>query len=429
MCRSDEMETIFTWKGLPTFCNVLHETREQALRTERAVMQLVSCLQCGFIHNAAFEPEKVHYGPHYGNPLSASPHFCRYATGIAEELIQRYRLHDQEIIEIGCGDGYFLGLLCDIGRNRGIGFDPSYDPHGALPDRDASDVRIVADTYSQRHAQYHPAMVCCRHVLEHIHDPLGFLLELRRTLDAQKECIVFFEVPDARHTFLRGAVWDILYEHCNYFTSESLRWVFERAGFQVIRIDERYASQFLTIEARPSSVTKEHEGQTGEPTNMQNQLADFQSLFRDIVNSWQARIAAWQEHCRRIVLWGAGTKGVTLLNVLGLSHERLEHVVDVHPGKQGKFVPGTGQEIIAPESLAVHQPDTVVVMNPLYLQEIRDMARRYTKTVTFVAASDPRRALPVACDVGRAEPASVLNESAREGTCQSEAFRSRGRRR
>lgn len=397
VCGGEKVTPIFTWERVPVFCNVLHETREQALRAERAAMRLVLCHQCGFIHNAAFEPQKTPYGPHYGNPLSASPHFREYATRVAGELIQKYSLHGKEIIEIGCGDGYFLRLLCDIGPNRGIGFDPSYDPRSASADPDASGVRIVADTYSQRHGQYHPALVCCRHVLEHIHDPLGFLKELRRMLTGRNECIVFFEVPDARHTFLWGAIWDILYEHCNYFTRESLEWVFEAAGFEVIQSRERYEGQFLTIEARPAPVAKSHGERADESGDMQSQCAEFQGLFQRTVDSWRTRIADWHKRRRQIAAWGAGTKGTTFLNVLALSHDVLEYVVDIHPRKQGKFIPGTGQEIIGPPSLARHRPDTIIVMNPLYLREIRGIAGRYLTDVTFVVASDSVCSAPAAC--------------------------------
>jgi hypothetical protein len=41
-------------------------------------------------------------------------------------LIERYDLYGKDIIEIGCGQGEFLTLLCELGGNRGVGFDPAY---------------------------------------------------------------------------------------------------------------------------------------------------------------------------------------------------------------------------------------------------------------------------------------------------------------
>ena len=46
-------------------------------------------------------------------------------------------------------------------------------------------------------------------------------------------------------------------------------------------------------------------------------------------------------------------------------------VVDINPHKHGKFLAGTGHEIVAPEALARIRPDCVVIMNRIYSDEIR----------------------------------------------------------
>jgi len=47
--------------------------------------------------------------------------------------------------------------------------------------------------------------------------------------------------------------------------------------------------------------------------------------------------------------------------------------VDINPRKQGMYVAGTGQKIVPPEFLRDYQPDVVIVMNPIYEGEIRQM--------------------------------------------------------
>ena len=44
--------------------------------------------------------------------------------------------------------------------------------------------------------------------------------------------------------------------------------------------------------------------------------------------------------------------------------------MDINPHKHGKFMPGTGQQIVAPEFLREYAPDLVIVMNPVYAGEI-----------------------------------------------------------
>ena len=51
-------------------------------------------------------------------------------------------------------------------------------------------------------------------------------------------------------------------------------------------------------------------------------------------------------------------------------------VIDINAAKQGSFLPGSGLPIVAPERPSDLDPDLVIAMNPIYLDEIRrDLAR------------------------------------------------------
>ncbi len=102
---------------------------------------------------------------------------------------------------------------------------------------------------------------------------------------------------------------------------------------------------------------------------------------RSDVEAFRAGIQAKHDGLRRdlaqvhdgggkAVLWGSGSKAVSYLTTLGIKDE-LEYVVDINPHKHGKFLAGSGQEIVSPEFLREYRPDAVIVMNPIYLDEIR----------------------------------------------------------
>ena len=78
---------------------------------------------------------------------------------------------------------------------------------------------------------------------------------------------------------------------------------------------------------------------------------------------------------KKIVLWGAGSKGVTFLNILNITNQ-VRHVVDINPRKHGKYIAGTGQEIVHTEFLKSYKPDYIVVMNPIYLNEVQQYANK-----------------------------------------------------
>jgi hypothetical protein len=77
---------------------------------------------------------------------------------------------------------------------------------------------------------------------------------------------------------------------------------------------------------------------------------------------------------KRAVLWGAGARGDTFLNAIGIAEE-IPMVVDLNPRKWGKHMAGTGQPIHSPEDLKSQPPDVVVIANEIYLEEIRGSLR------------------------------------------------------
>ena len=72
---------------------------------------------------------------------------------------------------------------------------------------------------------------------------------------------------------------------------------------------------------------------------------------------------------KTVAFWGAGSKGVTFLNLVPGARS-IRPVVDLNPRKQGMFVAGTGQLIVSPEALADYSPEIVIVLNPAYRSEI-----------------------------------------------------------
>jgi threonine dehydrogenase-like Zn-dependent dehydrogenase len=77
---------------------------------------------------------------------------------------------------------------------------------------------------------------------------------------------------------------------------------------------------------------------------------------------------------RRVVVWGAGSKGVSFLNIFK-NHGVIEFAVDINPNKIDKYIAGAGQRIVHPDFLKDYRPDNVIVLNQIYADEIRDRLR------------------------------------------------------
>lgn len=337
---------------LPVFCNVLWPSRDEALTAPRGDIRLVSCERCGMLWNAAFDPELVRYSPEYENSLHHSPAFQRFAEDLAMRLVDRYELHGKAVVDVGCGGGDFLRLLCAGTGNRGVGYDPSFP--GRPDPRD--NPSFVRGYYSGEPADF----LACRHVLEHVEAPDELLGSLA------PDATVYFEMPDGGYMLREAAIWDLIYEHPNYFTAPALRHLFEGAGYGVLDLDSSFGGQYLYIEAARGR-DGHHGG--GTSADLAPLVAGFGRAFADKLGAWDVRLGELLAGGRRVAVWGAGSKGVTFLNLVEGGAE-VSAVVDLNPRKHGRFVPGTGQEITGPGSLPGSGVDLVLAMNRLYVDEI-----------------------------------------------------------
>jgi hypothetical protein len=111
----------------------------------------------------------------------------------------------------------------------------------------------------------------------------------------------------------------------------------------------------------------------------------FRESLHETAARWRDRIGAERAAGRRTVIWGAGSKGVAFLVTLGVGHA-VEAAVDINPFKQGMYLAGTGHEVRAPEDLRAAPPDLVVVMNAIYVDEVRAQLHALGLAAEVVAA-------------------------------------------
>jgi SAM-dependent methyltransferase len=364
------MQVFYEVEQVPVHSVLLLDTREEAINYPKGTIALGFCANCGFISNIAFDPTLHEYSSRYEETQGFSPTFNAFHRALADRLITRYDLHDKDIIEIGCGKGEFLTLLCEMGNNRGVGFDPAY-----ISERNTSSAKdrmtFIKDFYSEKYTSYQGDFVCCKMTLEHIPDTAEFVSMVRRSIGDRSDTTVFFQIPDTVRILEDLGFWDIYYEHCSYFSPGSLARLFQQCGFDVTDIWTDYGDQYLMIEARPGH------GSIAPgllPDNdleeLTRQVNSFTQRYDQLQARWKAYMQDIKQRGQRAVLWGSGSKGVAFLTTLGIWDE-IEYTVDINPHKHNMYMAGTGQRIVAPDFLRDYQPDVVIIMNPVYRQEIQ----------------------------------------------------------
>ncbi len=367
-CGRPDPQPFYRLEDIPISSCVLLDSRAEAVGFPRGDLELCFCDACGFIQNGLFDPDLLDYTQDYEESQGFSPTFEVFAQGLVDRLIERYGVRGKTVFEIGCGKGDFLSLICKTGDNRGLGIDPGFREGRLAPDVDA---KVISAFFAEPAAELTGDLICCRHTLEHIQPVGDFVNLVRQSAQQQAGSVAFFEVPDTSRILIEGAFWDIYYEHCSYFTLGSLGRLFRASGFDLLSLRTGYDDQYLLLEAsaRDTETVVESLGE--------DDLAEVGSRVRSFVEATQTAIRGWDQRLedaaaakKKVVIWGASSKGVAFLTSLETG-DTVEYAVDINPYKQGRFMPGAGQEIVGPGFLKDYRPDLVVAMNSIYVEEIR----------------------------------------------------------
>jgi hypothetical protein len=384
VCGSLDTSVIAEVRGVPVHTTVLWQSRAEAQDAPTGDIDLTFCLTCGHLFNPLFEAGRTEYTQAYENSLHFSPLFQTYAEGLADRLVARYGLAGKDVLEIGSGKGDFLALMVQRGAGRGIGYDPSFVPGMAHQELiDSGRMTVVREFFTPSSSRHEADLMVCRQVLEHIERPVPFLSDIRRGIPEGRATVLFFEVPNAMSPLRDMDVWTLIYEHCGFYTPQSLGRLFRLSGFDVLSLDELYEGIFLGVEARPGGsptggrlpgVSGAGPGVPGaEPEQGMSDLValveQFRRRFDQKVTHWRNTLRNLQDAGKRVVVWGGGARGVTFLNLVDTGRT-VRYVVDVNPRKAGTFVAGTGQQVVLPSALPSYRPDIVVLMNPIYRQEV-----------------------------------------------------------
>ncbi|MHA7829031.1 MAG: class I SAM-dependent methyltransferase [Roseovarius sp.] len=346
---------------------MLLDTAEEALSYPQGELTLTLCRGCGFLFNSTFNATLVDYASTTEESQHFSGTFNRFASSLAAEITERQDLNGQLVLEIGCGKGDFLSDLVRRSGARAIGVDPGFIPERLKGDHHHM-IRFLREYFDPSRIDETPDLIVCRHTLEHIPEVGRFMQDVVSVTREEGDVQIMFETPDVARVLTEGAFWDIYHEHCSYFTIGSHARLFRSVGLDVTQSYLGYDDQYIIQYAEPGS---------GPSRPEEDDLATILSLcdsFPEKVAEtrayWTEKVRTAQQKGRKTAIWGGGSKGVAFLTTNGLRDE-VTYVVDINVHKQGKFMPGTGHVVSAPEALRNDPPDLVVVMNPIYVTEVR----------------------------------------------------------
>lgn len=360
-CGNASLSPPLLWKAQPVILNYRFPTPERACGVPRRDMDIHQCLRCGLIFNSTVDVSVIPYDELYENSQVSSAVFLEFMQTTARRLTDAYHLGNGLVFEVGCGKGGFLRIVCATAGARGIGYDTSCEETDGVE----KDGLCFHKRYATVHdVPHHTDLIVCRHVVEHIPQIGEFMKMLADFSRAGGGSAVYIETPRWEWIVENECFWDVFYEHCNYFSMPTLRYLAEQAGMEVLEHLPVFNGQYQALEVRhcENMAAPDSPGLQPEYT-----LEVFSSAVQKSYERLENRLIQ-AGAAQGWAIWGAGAKGVSLANAFPSMPPRM--VVDSNPAKQGSFIPGTDIPVVSPDDSRLNGIPVVLIANPNYAQEI-----------------------------------------------------------
>lgn len=340
-------------------------------------LQLAVCTGCWLVQLLEVVDHQTLFGTGYSFYSSASPPLSAYHQQYATQVIaENLKLINRPVVEIGCNDGDLLRHFNKHGR-LALGVDPAAGPANIACERGLDVINqpfsaelareVILDRFGSA------GIVIANHVLAHVEDVSDVLEGISLILDP--DGVAYIEVqylPD----LLTNNAFDLVYhEHRNFFTLSSLSKAAARWGLTPVsaQLTSRQGGSLRAKLVRtrervdPSvgmiRISERWLQDKGAYSGTQGRVDRIRDRLREIL--WD-----FQDEGGKMIGYGAPAKATTLLNFCGIGSGLLDCVVDSTPAKQGRYIPGTGLQIIAPDQVDLRDYSAALLLSWNYADVI-----------------------------------------------------------
>ncbi|PIT73918.1 class I SAM-dependent methyltransferase [Limnohabitans sp. G3-2] len=346
VCSQPSLSIVMSVPNVPR--NIQRLFSFDDLHLDRAInLEVLGCSRCGFV-----QIEPLLEDEYYDDYLMTTTHsrqMQQYQARQARDFVQRFGLVGKSVKEIGCGDGSYLDHLRDAGAVVS-GLEPSMRFRELAVGRGYEVESGYVDAQRQLEGGPYDGFVT-RQVLEHVPDIHGFLTGIR--LNLKPGAVGLIEVPSLEKALIDRRFYDFFPDHVNYFSLRSLRLALEMNGFDVVDLHHdmlgEYNVALVTVADSPSF------------DRVATTVSTLGKELREI-------IAQYRSQGKKVAMWGAGGKGLSVMAAAGI--QDLDLLVDGDPHKQGLFTPVSHLKVEAPSILANGDFAAVVITAMAYRNEI-----------------------------------------------------------
>ena len=363
----------------------------------KAPLELVLCQNCRLLQLKHTVPADAMYKTYWYR--SGTNQTMRTALAdIANKAEQLIHLQAGEaVLDIGCNDGTLLSSYQTPGTHK-IGCDPAENLAGCS--RKVADSMLVeffaADTFFREPGleNVRPRIVTSIAMFYDLEEPHKFVADIKRVMHPDGLWIV--QMSYLPSMLKLNDFGNICHEHLEYYSLHSFEYLLNLHDFDLVDVelnDVNGGSFRAYIRNRTAdkgsfgdegyrrAANERIDGLREEEIKLKLHKVEPYREFAARVEGVKLNICRFVkenvEQKKKVYVYGASTKGNTMLQYFGLDHSLIGAAAEKNPDKWGKVTVGTRIPIVSEEEARAARPDYFLVLPWHFVEEFKAREKDY----------------------------------------------------
>lgn len=367
-CSSKSLKKLYSL-GNQYLTGIFPQKKSQLV--PKGELSMVICNKCSLLQLENSFNVNVMYGENYGYLSSLNPHMIKHLKIKSEKLKKISNLGNQEtVIDIGSNDGTFLSNFKRT--NRLIGVDPTIKKLKKFYRKDIITVPefFSSKTISKYLKSEKAKIITSISMFYDLPAPIQFAQDIYECLDSDG---IWHLEQSYMPLMLKNISYDtICHEHLEYYSLKTIKYIFDKVGFKIIDLefnDINGGSFALTVSKRKSKhpeyskivewlLAKEEKYKYNLPIT---HLKFFKSV-KQHKKTLQDLLLNLLDMKKKVIGYGASTKGNVILQYCNLTSKDIKFIVDVNKDKNNKYTPGSLIKIVSEKEIKKYNPDYMLVL-------------------------------------------------------------------
>jgi len=352
--------------------------RERIGRGLKAPLDLVLCEDCTLLQLKHTAPQELLYARYYWYRSGVTDTMKAALRDITRAVEDMVDLRNGDVVlDIGANDGTLLASYSRPGLKR-VGCEPADNLIEML--RQNADF-VLHDFWGYEayrklageHGFGRAKVVTAIGMFYDLEDPNRFIGDARRALD--EDGVFVAQLMCLASMLRKNDIGNICHEHLEYYSLETLKFLFERNGLEIFKIEEN------DVNGGSYRIFARHNRGTGIAFDEKFTLEDILDFGRRIRENRDRCVAFIRRETalgKKVYVYGASTKGNVILQYYGLDAKVITAAAERSPEKWGKYTVGTWIPIVSEEEARLAQPDYFLVLPWAFFKEfyVREEAWR-----------------------------------------------------